>query len=81
MVRLLICSVLVFSVTTACTKKSEQKASNIYYTCSMHPEIREPEAGKCPICHMDLVPVEIDKKNNKANLEVETFKKQQRILL
>lgn len=74
MVRLLICSFLVFSVTVACTKKSEQKASNIYYTCSMHPEIREPKAGKCPICHMDLVPVEIDNKNNKAALQAKSPK-------
>mgnify|MGYP001813257140 FL=1 len=28
------------------------------WTCSMHPQIRLPEAGKCPICFMDLIPVE-----------------------
>jgi Cu(I)/Ag(I) efflux system membrane fusion protein len=27
------------------------------WTCSMHPQIRQPKAGKCPICFMDLVPV------------------------
>lgn len=27
------------------------------WTCSMHPQIRLPEAGKCPICFMDLIPV------------------------
>ena len=26
------------------------------WTCSMHPQIRQPKAGKCPICFMDLVP-------------------------
>jgi Cu(I)/Ag(I) efflux system membrane fusion protein len=26
------------------------------YTCPMHPEIRSPTPGKCPICGMDLVP-------------------------
>ncbi|MGF1529774.1 MAG: efflux RND transporter periplasmic adaptor subunit [Puniceicoccaceae bacterium] len=26
------------------------------YTCSMHPQIRQPTAGKCPICAMDLIP-------------------------
>ncbi len=25
------------------------------YTCSMHPQIRQAEFGKCPICAMDLV--------------------------
>ncbi len=29
------------------------------WTCSMHPQIRESEAGKCPLCGMDLIPVSI----------------------
>jgi Cu(I)/Ag(I) efflux system membrane fusion protein len=28
------------------------------WTCSMHPQIRMPEPGKCPICFMDLIPVD-----------------------
>ncbi|MDP0497684.1 MAG: efflux RND transporter periplasmic adaptor subunit [Verrucomicrobiota bacterium JB024] len=28
------------------------------WTCSMHPQIRQPGPGKCPICGMDLIPVE-----------------------
>lgn len=28
------------------------------YTCSMHPQIRQDEPGICPICEMDLIPVE-----------------------
>jgi len=28
------------------------------WTCSMHPQIRQPEPGACPICGMDLVPVD-----------------------
>ncbi len=31
------------------------------WTCSMHPQINQEEPGKCPICGMDLIPVEIDK--------------------
>jgi Cu(I)/Ag(I) efflux system membrane fusion protein len=27
------------------------------WTCSMHPQIRKDEPGKCPICAMDLVPL------------------------
>jgi Cu(I)/Ag(I) efflux system membrane fusion protein len=27
------------------------------WTCSMHPQIRLPEPGQCPICFMDLIPV------------------------
>lgn len=35
------------------------------WTCSMHPQIRQSEPGSCPICGMDLIPVEQD--NNEAN--------------
>lgn len=27
------------------------------WTCSMHPQIRKDEPGKCPICGMDLIPL------------------------
>jgi len=27
------------------------------WTCSMHPQIRLPKPGLCPICHMELIPV------------------------
>ena len=30
---------------------------NVWWTCSMHPQIRQPKPGKCPICFMDLIPV------------------------
>lgn len=33
----------------------EQKAQ--VYTCSMHPQIRQPGPGLCPICGMELIPV------------------------
>ena len=26
------------------------------WTCSMHPQVRQPEPGQCPICGMDLIP-------------------------
>ncbi|WP_345004892.1 efflux RND transporter periplasmic adaptor subunit [Snuella lapsa] len=28
------------------------------WTCSMHPQIMQPELGDCPICGMDLIPAE-----------------------
>lgn len=27
------------------------------WTCSMHPQIRQPGPGLCPICNMDLIPL------------------------
>lgn len=37
-----------------------EEQSQQQYTCSMHPQIRRNEPGICPICNMDLVPVEDD---------------------
>lgn len=31
---------------------------NVVYTCSMHPQVRQNEPGNCPICGMELIPVE-----------------------
>jgi len=28
------------------------------WTCSMHPQIMQPEPGDCPLCGMDLIPAE-----------------------
>lgn len=28
------------------------------WTCSMHPQVQLPKPGKCPICFMDLIPME-----------------------
>ena len=36
---------------------SSEEAKIKYWTCSMHPQIRQPKSGKCPICAMDLIPV------------------------
>src|SRR3990167_2906436 len=34
------------------------EAGNIlYWACTMHPWVRANDAGQCPICGMDLVPV------------------------
>jgi Cu(I)/Ag(I) efflux system membrane fusion protein len=33
------------------------KAKHLW-TCSMHPQIMQPEPGDCPICGMDLIPAE-----------------------
>ena len=30
------------------------------WTCSMHPQIQQPEPGNCPICGMDLIPLKSD---------------------
>jgi len=37
---------------------SQEMVSGEMWTCSMHPQIMQPEPGDCPICGMDLIPVE-----------------------
>jgi membrane fusion protein, copper/silver efflux system len=39
---------------------AQEEADGVIWTCSMHPQIRLPEPGKCPICFMDLIPVKLD---------------------
>ncbi|WP_047416541.1 efflux RND transporter periplasmic adaptor subunit [Cellulophaga sp. Hel_I_12] len=34
------------------------KSTEQMWTCSMHPQIMQPEPGDCPICGMDLIPAE-----------------------
>ena len=36
---------------------SAAEANGQIWTCSMHPQVRLPKPGKCPICSMPLVPV------------------------
>lgn len=37
---------------------SADASESTLWTCSMHPQIQLPKPGKCPICFMDLIPVE-----------------------
>jgi len=40
---------------------------NQKWTCSMHPQIMQPEPGDCPICGMDLIPAEVGAEGLEAN--------------
>ncbi|WP_336067990.1 efflux RND transporter periplasmic adaptor subunit [Mesoflavibacter sp. CH_XMU1404-2] len=46
---------------------SEEIATNQMWTCSMHPQIMQPEPGDCPICGMDLIPAEAGTDGLNAN--------------
>ncbi len=37
-------------------KIAEVKMLPELWTCSLHPQVKSPEPGKCPVCAMDLVP-------------------------
>src|SRR5690554_1137404 len=48
------------------TEVSESSESQMW-TCSMHPQIMQPEPGDCPICGMDLIPAESGAEGLAAN--------------
>ena len=41
-------------------------ATGAVWTCSMHPQVRMPQPGKCPICEMPLVPAKTPGKSASA---------------
>ncbi|MBI4962432.1 MAG: efflux RND transporter periplasmic adaptor subunit [Desulfomonile tiedjei] len=43
------------------SKEQREAKRATLWTCSMHPQIRLHQPGKCPICFMDLIPLEDDK--------------------
>lgn len=45
----------------------KQLDSKSYYTCSMHPHIKEDKPGKCPICGMNLTKIEVE--NEQTTME------------
>jgi membrane fusion protein, copper/silver efflux system len=40
------------------TMQEQSKAEKTIWTCAMHPQIRMDKPGKCPICGMDLIPLQ-----------------------
>ncbi|MHC4396732.1 MAG: efflux RND transporter periplasmic adaptor subunit [Planctomycetota bacterium] len=51
------------------TASQEQTAeSATVWTCSMHPQIKLPKPGLCPICNMDLIPLTMDETETGASM-------------
>jgi len=40
------------------------------WTCSMHPQIQQPEPGQCPLCGMGLIPVQREKSDETGYREI-----------
>ena len=53
---------------TGSDQKSGEKAE--IWTCSMHPQIRQNEPGICPICNMDLIPLDQNASNDPLVLKM-----------
>ncbi len=43
------------TTTTASSEQASDESSEEVWTCSMHPQIKLPEPGQCPLCGMDLI--------------------------
>ncbi len=59
------------------TVEDHDHSKDQIWTCSMHPQIRMPQQGKCPICGMDLIPVaseEEDVAHNQLKLSENAIK-------
>ncbi len=44
----------------------EDASGETIWTCSMHPQIQQSEPGDCPLCGMDLIPLEEDQGGDPA---------------
>ncbi|WP_370477083.1 efflux RND transporter periplasmic adaptor subunit [Tamlana flava] len=51
----------------ASNNNSETSNTTQMWTCSMHPQIMQPEPGDCPICGMELIPAEVGADGLTAN--------------
>jgi membrane fusion protein, copper/silver efflux system len=65
--------ILVLTIVLIASCKSKKtsittKEQDLYYTCSMDPQVIEYKPGKCPICHMELTPVKKSNGENKDEL-------------
>jgi Cu(I)/Ag(I) efflux system membrane fusion protein len=59
------------------TQKPQTTDPDVYYTCSMDPQVVESKPGKCPICHMELTPVKksaAQKNDNELQLSPEQMR-------
>ncbi len=48
-------------------QKDKKAGNQQLWTCSMHPQIKLPQPGKCPICYMDLIPLESDDHSHESD--------------
>ena len=49
------------------TTDLDRVSPNTTWTCSMHPQIKLPKKGKCPICFMDLIELKLNTSEQTQN--------------
>jgi Cu(I)/Ag(I) efflux system membrane fusion protein len=59
-------------IAVSCKSKTNSVATDpdVYYTCSMDPQVVESKPGKCPICHMQLTTARKSAQKNDNELQL-----------
>lgn len=57
-------------VKEATTNASATNTVEEIWTCSMHPQVRQNEFGLCPLCEMDLIPLETNASSDPLVLQM-----------
>ncbi len=71
MKQLFIISFIALLIISCDSKKYEDHVeADVYYTCSMDPQVMELKPGKCPICKMPLTPVKKSSNGSKDELQL-----------
>lgn len=52
---------LLLTIFFSCGEKQKPIEDNVFYTCSMDPQVMERHPGRCPICKMELTKVVMTK--------------------
>jgi Cu(I)/Ag(I) efflux system membrane fusion protein len=67
-----ICILLLLFLFTGCKSKQTKitPGDDVYYTCSMHPQVMQHTPGKCPICGMKLIAMKSNKAPDKDEIQL-----------
>lgn len=60
-------------ILSGCSSNEKEAQVSVNYTCPMHPEILKDGPGTCPVCKMDLVPVDHHKGHAAADESLNTL--------
>lgn len=62
--------ILISFFVASCSKKKAVSKEDVFYTCSMDPQVISDKPGKCPICGMPLTPVKKSSVENSDEIEL-----------
>jgi len=83
---LLLIACCLLLIVSSCKEKKKVPAAisvkkDVYYTCSMHPQVHEDHPGNCPICGMKLIAVAKTGKTAGKSMTVQISLSPEQILL